>query len=174
MGLIKGRPSAYTRLLSASRTERCGKGRGGNRLDDEAPHDSSLNADTRPQGGVSVKLRPTSAPVAEVAPVHLVDVHDPVRVPGKSCTTNCVPSGNVVPEHPPGPTIGPATEPVTLPDTLVGKMVPVTVPFIAHLSQATEYGIEKAPLLLTTVVPAAGAVHDRSGVTFSGTETASV
>ena len=48
----------------------------------------------------------------------------------------------------------PEIEAVTLPDTPVGTMVPVIVPLMAQLSQARpENGMEKVPLLLTTVVP---------------------
>ena len=43
----------------------------------------------------------------------------------------------------------------TLPETPVGMMTPVIVPLIEQLLQvAPENGIEKAPLLLTTIVPA--------------------
>ena len=48
----------------------------------------------------------------------------------------------------------PEIEAVTLPETPVGMMVPVMVPLMEQLSQARpENGMEKAPLLLTTVVP---------------------
>ena len=48
----------------------------------------------------------------------------------------------------------PALEATTLPETLVGTMIPVIVPLIEQLIQlAPENGIEKAPLLLTTIVP---------------------
>ena len=43
---------------------------------------------------------------------------------------------------------------VTLPETLVGTMVPVIVPLMEQLLQVRpENGIERAPLLPTTVVP---------------------
>ena len=48
----------------------------------------------------------------------------------------------------------PEIDAVTLPDTLVGTMVPVIMPLMEQLLQARpENGMEKAPLLLTTVVP---------------------
>jgi hypothetical protein len=48
----------------------------------------------------------------------------------------------------------PEIEAVTLPEMPVGTMVPVIVPLMEQLLQATpENGMEKAPLLLTTVVP---------------------
>jgi hypothetical protein len=49
----------------------------------------------------------------------------------------------------------PELEATTLPETAVGTMIPVIVPLIEQLLQvAPENGIEKAPLLLTTIVPA--------------------
>src|SRR2546425_3282146 len=49
---------------------------------------------------------------------------------------------------------GPEIEAVTLPKTPVGTMVPVIVPLIEQLLHARpENGMEKTPLLLTTVVP---------------------
>ena len=48
----------------------------------------------------------------------------------------------------------PEIEAVTLPETPVGTMVPVIVPLMEQLLHARpENGMEKAPLLLTTVVP---------------------
>ena len=49
----------------------------------------------------------------------------------------------------------PVLEATTLPETPDGTMIPVIVPLIEQLLQvAPENGIEKAPLLLTTIVPA--------------------
>ena len=54
----------------------------------------------------------------------------------------------------------PELEATTLPETPVGTMIPVIVPLIEQLLQvAPENGIEKAPLLLTTMVPADCAVQ---------------
>jgi hypothetical protein len=48
----------------------------------------------------------------------------------------------------------PEIEAETLPETPVVTTVPVIVPLMAQLSQVRpENGMEKAPLLLTTVVP---------------------
>ena len=57
----------------------------------------------------------------------------------------------------------PEIEAVTLPDRFVATMVPMIVPLIAQLLQASpENGMEKSPLLLTTVVPrAVGATQPR-------------
>jgi len=110
-----------------------------------------------------------SFPVALVLPTQPAEVHDPASVPGKGWLMNSVPSGRRVTVQPPGPSIGPESDPVALPETAVGVIVPVTVPLMAHLSHATEYGTEKVPLLLTSVVPEAGAVHTMSGVAFKYT-----
>jgi hypothetical protein len=75
--------------------------------------------------------------------------------------------------QPPGPAMGPEMEAVRVPETLVPATVPAMVPLSAHRAQATENGMEKDPLLLTTVVPEAGDRHDMSGVAFSGTLTVS-
>src|SRR5471030_1077020 len=97
------------------------------------------------------------------------EVQPPDNVPGVGWLINSAPSGRRVPVQPPGPAIGPESIPVALPDTAPGTMVPATVPVMVHLSHETEYGIENAPLLLTTVVPEASPVHALSGVAFKNT-----
>ena len=70
-----------------------------------------------------------------------------------------------------GPTLEqptPVIEAVRLPETPVGTTIPVIVPLMEQLLHPRpENGIEKAPVLLTTVVPDAGALH-RVGVTKGG------
>jgi hypothetical protein len=112
------------------------------------------------QGGVKLKLRVTSLGLGCVLPVQPADVHDPDSVPGDGWLIDPPPLGGIVPVQPPAPTMGPESDAVAVPDTPVGTMVPATMPLSAHRWQATENGMEKTPLLLTTVVPEAGAAHD--------------
>jgi hypothetical protein len=94
------------------------------------------------QGGVKVKLRPTGEPLP-VLPLQLVTApllteQDPDIALGTGWPM-------VQPE--------PESEAVTLPEMSVGTMVPVIVPLMEQLLQANENGMEKVPLVLTTVVP---------------------
>ncbi len=58
----------------------------------------------------------------------------------------------------------PEIEAVTLPDTPVGAMVPVTVPLMEQLLHVRpENGMEKAPLVLTTIVPEEAGAAQLSG-----------
>jgi hypothetical protein len=86
------------------------------------------------QGGVKVTVRPN-----EEVPLQLAELHVPDIAAGEV-------GGWMLQAEP-------EVEAVTLPETPVGTMVPVIVPLSEQLSQATENGMEKVPLLLTTVVP---------------------